>query len=565
MSALLRLGSIVIVKDLAASALGKVSRGVTLVGDHASQHVLVRFYDEPLSGPHVDSHREALSRRIGRLPGSRGLGSGHALLPSPHLGYTMDFVPGRTLAQVLARAEEEELRLEPEQALTLAAGMCLALTQAHARGLDRGMLGPDSVWVGFDGSVTLLDACLGVELEAAVSDSTLTGETRGPGTWPPGRRDDRVLGCMLMEMLTSNPMLSSSPEGIVSAARALERSAESLRGSQTLSEIVARLLGENPYPGLEQAHRDFEELLAQGEFGPTTFTLAFFMHQVFRQETFRDRLEEKDELGMVFEKRALSAPEGMVEPLHRSEGRRRKTFLIGAALSLLALTGGGIAFQRAGRTHQAGQDPVLQAERMRHEQRLSELTQAELDLTKRIAALSAQAENAMNAEIKARMERELLQKRKEKDDLESRAHLMRAASTSSVKVQPVSPIEAAAPAPSQAEPPAAPAPVPGRESASAPASVNERQNVDVRVLTRSSVSPAVWAEAWKTVSVIRTVRVRVYVDKNGRGLKTLVEHQGLSPALEEQFKRAALQCSFAPARRLGEPVPGWVVVDFHST
>lgn len=567
MPSLLRLGSTVIVKSLAKSHLGSVSRGVVLAGDHAARHVLVRSYDDSLAGPHLEQHRESLARRTGRLAGSRGLGSGHELLPAPHLGYTQDYVPGRTLGQVLARAQEEDFGLGLEQALTLAAGMCQALAQAHTRGLGRGLLGPESVWVGFDGSVSLLDACLAGELEDATAAAAQEATWRPPSSWGPGRRDDQVLGRMLMEMLTGAPMRSCTPERAIQALKTLKPSTEAVQGAEALTEIVTRLLGKQPYPSLGEACRDFDEILAHGDFGPTTFTLAFYMHQAFRQETFHEGVDEKEELGMVFKKKALATAEGMVEPIRGNEGRRRKALLAAAALLVMGGMGGGVAILRSGRVELAQQEAILHSERQRHEQRLGELAKAEAELTARMQALSAQTHDASIAENMERMERELAEQRKAKEELlRERKKLTLIEPVRAAVAQVAPPKEISLP-PAPSPVPITPAPVQILKPAAAPPTSNggAPRDAEARVLSRGFVPPVIWAEAKNAVPTLRVVRIRVFVDKSGRGLKTLVEqHQGLPPTLEERFRVAALQCAFAPALRGGEPAAGWVVVDFPS-
>lgn len=567
MTAMLRLGSIVIVKDLAQNPLGTLARGVLLSGDHADRHVLVRSYDGPLAGPHTEQHRESLARRMGRLAGSRGLGAGHALLPAPHLGYAQDYIPGRTLTQVLARAEEDMLGLGHELALTVAAGICQALTQAHSRGLRRGLLGPDSVWIGFDGSVTLLDACLSEELETGAAGPGLGCEWVAPATWLQGRRDDQVLARLLTEMLTATPVRSCPPGKVLEVLTAKVANSEEPPLPPALTRMVARLLGEHPYPSLGEASLEFEGILAHGEFGPTTFTLAFFMHQAFRQETFRDDIDEKEELGMVFKKRALVAPEGMVEPLQPSGRRSKKALLAAAALITLGAIGGGVATLRSDRVYLARQEARFHAEQQRHEQRLSELARAEAELTARMRELSSQTLEASSPEARHRAERALIESRKAKEALvRQRLDLVRAEPTAHPPAKAAAFKEEPTPLPTQV----ALAAMPSTAAPSGPAVLvpaaprpGAQGNLEARVLTPGNIAPAIWAQARSIVPAVRLVRVRVFVDRNGKGLKSLMmQPQDLPVSLEGHFREAALQSSFSPALRQGEPAAAWVVVEF---
>jgi eukaryotic-like serine/threonine-protein kinase len=125
----------------------------------------------------------------------------------------MEYVAGRSLAELLAR----QGRLAPRPAVELAVQVCAALAAAHAQGLVHRDIKPANVLVGDDGRVKVTD--FGIAKAAAATTLTGTGVVLGTAAYlapeqaqggPVDARSDLYsLGCVLYELLCGSPPFGS--------------------------------------------------------------------------------------------------------------------------------------------------------------------------------------------------------------------------------------------------------------------------------------------------------------------------------------------------------------------
>src|SRR5215218_9286217 len=127
----------------------------------------------------------------------------------------MEYVPGQSLAELLAR----QGRLTPRQAAELGVEVCAALAAAHAQGLVHRDVKPANVLVGDDGRVKVTD--FGI-VKAAATTLTGTGTVLGTAAYlspeqaqggPVDARSDLYsLGCVLYELLCGSPPFGSGAD-----------------------------------------------------------------------------------------------------------------------------------------------------------------------------------------------------------------------------------------------------------------------------------------------------------------------------------------------------------------
>jgi tRNA A-37 threonylcarbamoyl transferase component Bud32 len=128
----------------------------------------------------------------------------------------MEYVPGQSLAQLLAR----QGRLAPRRAVELAIQVCAALAAAHAQGLVHRDIKPANVLVSPDGKVKVTD--FGIVKASAATTLTGTGTVLGTAAYlspeqaqggPVDARSDLYgLGCVLYELLCGSPPFGSGAD-----------------------------------------------------------------------------------------------------------------------------------------------------------------------------------------------------------------------------------------------------------------------------------------------------------------------------------------------------------------
>lgn len=155
--------------------------------------------------------------------------------------YAMEFVSGRTLAQ-LVQVTDAELEAHLVQ-------IAAALHYLHGRGLSHGDLKPDNIVIGDDGILHVLDLGQSASLGSPRDQVSGTLEYMAPEVL---RRspvapaaDWYSLGALAHHLATGAPPFSGSPSEIVSAV--LSRTAPRIAGrSAALSSLVERLLDKDP-------------------------------------------------------------------------------------------------------------------------------------------------------------------------------------------------------------------------------------------------------------------------------------------------------------------------------
>nr|WP_255216250.1 serine/threonine-protein kinase [Pseudenhygromyxa sp. WMMC2535] len=188
----------------------------------------------------------------------------------------MEYLPGKTLAEVI----REQGSLEPEQAVTIASQICVALSEAHAAGIVHRDLKPSNIML-LERRADTRDGdplCFAKVLDFGVaklegSDITRSGAMFGtPQYMSPeqlrgesldGRSDLYSLGVLLFEMLAGElPFASPTAVGFITAH--LHESPPALPGSvpKGLAQVVMHLLAKEPGERPDSAEAVAEELSA---------------------------------------------------------------------------------------------------------------------------------------------------------------------------------------------------------------------------------------------------------------------------------------------------------------
>lgn len=585
-----RLGSYLLASELASDPFGSIHRGVVIAGAGFDHHVLLRTFSEEISLAGMNTRLPEAARVLPLLGGTRVYGTGCQIEDSqaPHVAW--DLVPGRSLAQLIEKAKQEQIPFGVDHALTVIQGVAQGIVQMQARGVSHGVLSPHSVWVCFEGATQLLDAPYAAIVRSLLPRTPtlrqeLASYLQGPDE-DPLQQDLFALGAVLFELLTFERLpVGGDLQSVLEQAR-LKASQEDLHLPAEIRAFLGRLLlGRQPFASVEAFNVELERVLYDGEYSPTTFNMAFFMHTLFREENDRDATAVKAEQAdnyLAYTAAGETLRSGATRVVHidgHAEGRssqKNATLLIGLGFAAVVILGLGYILFGRSRVDPAMQRQLaeLQLLKVQIEQQKSDLdtlAKAEADKT---AQLQKQLSESKSVEEKARIRKQLDEAQQRKADLEHQQKLaeqrlsdQKAAEEKLAEQKKVVEIKAVAPPPEPA--PEAPKPQPMQETPKpTPAITPQAQPVQSGAVPVAE--PAQWLTQAQPIYPPRArqmrqgsgqdqiVRLKVFVGEQGQPLKiTVVEGVPGSLGFDEAAVDAASKSTFSPALRDGKPVRGW--------
>ena len=203
-----------------------------------------------------------------------------------------EYQEGFTLAKVLERCRSDGFPFSIDHALLVVSKLLSALSYAKTKHLPHGFVNPSVIFVTHEGEVKLKGFAMGAAFRALGGKLPNLGPKYSnyipPGlTLVTGDHDGLdIYGCgaILYEMLTGETV------GGGSAAQKVSHAVTASEGEKIPPRIANILVSAldsgapTAYGDIQKMAKDMEELLYSGEYSPTTFNLAFFMHSAFRTE-----------------------------------------------------------------------------------------------------------------------------------------------------------------------------------------------------------------------------------------------------------------------------------------
>jgi TonB family protein len=224
-----------------------------------------------------------------------------------------EFLEGKSLRAIFSRCRQEGFPFSVDHALLIASKICSALEYAHSRKNEaggryfHGLVTPGSVLVSYEGEVRLRG--FGYwhsrlrEAGALPDEASLyLAPEQADGGAGDTRADVFAVGAILFETLTGEPLLqagrSGDPAARVAKAKLQSPTTDDDALPKPIAEILHRSLAKDPaarYPEIQEMRKAVDTLLFSGDFTPTTFNLAFFMHSLFREDIERESKALKEE------------------------------------------------------------------------------------------------------------------------------------------------------------------------------------------------------------------------------------------------------------------------------
>jgi TonB family protein len=298
----------------------------------------------------------------------------------PYAAY--DYISGKNLAALLAQANKQMSPIPTDHALLVAERIALALAAAYETRIQderilHGFLVPQLVMISNEGETRLLGFEAAPGLRSLASAGWQDSDLRpylSPETFEgaaASRADDVFsLGAILFEMLTGERITVASPDAY--AAR-IDAALLANEGTPLPPEIAALL--KKSLTARDQRiadavtwHKTLSKLMIEGHFSPTTFNLAFFMHNLFRDEIERESQEIQAEKKLELPKKAAEPVPVPVPVSHETrevatsvrettlsgtrsqfvEEKSKKGLWMGIAAALLVAIGVGGYFMMSG-------------------------------------------------------------------------------------------------------------------------------------------------------------------------------------------------------------------------
>jgi len=426
-----RLGSFLVAQTLAAAPAAKIHRAFTTSDGAWERHCLLSVFSDELSLAGLGSRWTEVRKAADQLDGARGFGANYRIETGDPVHLACDYLPGRTLAQILARTREEQVPLGVDHALTVLQSLAQAVVAMHDRHLHHGVLSPHSAWVTYEGATLVLDAPVAAIVKSLLPRTPVLraalepGQTQAPVR--PFQQDLFALGAILYEMLTLEP-LPAGPAIAGALARATLKAAqeEAAVPGEMLAFMKRLLLVDAPFDTAPAFSGALERVLFGGDYSPAVFNMAFLMHTLFRQENEADAEAVRREQGGSF--KAHSAPGGTA-PGARGPGpdrgsSRSTVYLVAGGVVAAGLFGGMFwQIQQGNRQHQIEQKSLqdklaaLQREKEANDAKLAEIAKQEAAQKTLEEMFGQQAENGGTAEARDAARKELESARLKARDL----------------------------------------------------------------------------------------------------------------------------------------------------
>ncbi len=289
-----QMGSFLLTADLGVDPLGQYHRAVTVTRGAFENLHLVRTFSKELIEAGITARIPEAAENLSAFDNARVFGSGYRFGSgvAPHLA--CDYPAGRSLASLLEKVVHEEIPFGIEHVLSVVQNLAQGLISLHSMGLSHGTLSPHSVWVSFEGAAQIIDAPSAGIVKALLSKCPCAKKQLAPYTCEsahsPLERDLFALGSIFFELLT-HTKLPSQPD-IAAAVRdgVLGGSTEKMRLPRSIQALLLRLFRVgSPYPDLTIFEADLRRVLYEDEYEPSTFSMAMFMHGLFRFEKEQDQ------------------------------------------------------------------------------------------------------------------------------------------------------------------------------------------------------------------------------------------------------------------------------------
>ena len=287
--ALQKFGRHIFLEEQEASALGGTWRAAELEGGKIVENLLADVIGPNLAkDPGFRDQYQKQSSLSAKLEHPNILRKVSTVSEGEELFSFYEYQEGFSLEKVMKRIQSEGNPFSVDHSLLVVSKLLSALAYAKTKHLTHGFVNPSMIFVTHEGEIKLKGIAFSSALRAARSAPPLSDYYRNyvpAGISLTSEDRDRMdiygSGAILYEMLIGLPYEESSD--VVKAMSLAVTAYDGEPIPPKIANILAKSLGSG-YKDIQKMTADMDELLFSGEYSPTTFNLAFFMHSAFRQE-----------------------------------------------------------------------------------------------------------------------------------------------------------------------------------------------------------------------------------------------------------------------------------------
>ncbi len=293
------LGDYLVSEKIKEDYVTTVYRGIYAPSGKFEKFVFIRQLNDNISGAD-NLKKEVLSyfKQVSKLSGASIAKTIDVIDDEKGFFTVSEFEDGRFLSDAMEKSVKDGFPFSVDHALLIANKLTAALSFAYSKGIRHGFVTPKSVQISFEGDVKLYDFALSPFLSGlSKANPQLTKKFQAyihPDVFETGKGGEKYdifsIGAIIFSLLTGKAFVDNN--GLPDIEKKVNEAVLSTSsfGDEPIPDDIKQILikslsVDGGYKSIAEFNEDLENLIFSGDYSPTTFNLAFFMHSLYREES----------------------------------------------------------------------------------------------------------------------------------------------------------------------------------------------------------------------------------------------------------------------------------------
>ncbi len=412
------LGNYIVSEKMRETPAGSMHRGIVAPDGAFEKFVFINRFDSQLTG--FQTFFKALGnqfRTVSKLNGAFIASvEGVEQIDDENIS-VLEFADGKFLDEAIRRSTDEGFPFSIDHVLLIASKASAALAYCYEKGSSYGFLSPSSIHLSFEGDVKLYDTLTAPLMPALLNQNP---EMKSgymdyihPDVWKNGKggevHDVFSIGAIIFKLLTGKSFMENGnvPADMKGKLEGAVLGSSSFGDDpipDDVKDILLKALDINGgYKNVQEFNEVLENLIFSGDYSPTTFNLAFFMHSLYREHSEQSAklldLEKTANYAGYF----VSGGEGFGEAKKMSKG-----LLLGLiALVVVVVVAGGYFFMQKKKAEKRSQMAVqkvtqeIAKQKELEKKKDEEIAKMKADMDIQIKKIMAEVQTEANQKAKA--------------------------------------------------------------------------------------------------------------------------------------------------------------------